>query len=137
MIFYSCVHCELSVRDVSNATVSICEPLSKLIFISFEMIGSLNNLLGNDIVKIAKAIRDAHGKDAETGERKWAREEEKIILKQHRYSSAHTRCTIYLYFSIMNLNYVFYDCKTKACTTCSFRSTFIHTVKSFKDSLLL
>ena len=27
-----------------------------------------NNLLGNDIVKIAKAIRDAHGKDTETGD---------------------------------------------------------------------
>ncbi len=27
-----------------------------------------NNLLGNDIVKIAKKIRDAHSKDAETGE---------------------------------------------------------------------
>ena len=27
-----------------------------------------NNLLGNDIVKIAKAIQDAHGKDAETGD---------------------------------------------------------------------
>ena len=27
-----------------------------------------NNLLGNDVVKIAKDIRDAHSKDAETGE---------------------------------------------------------------------
>ncbi|WP_051688361.1 hypothetical protein [Butyrivibrio sp. AE2032] len=116
-----------------------------------------NNLLGNDIVKIAKAIRDAHGKDAETGdattpvddildsfeELKTAdnvtqaqmvmysklfkinftkmdpyefktftdilqrysdlckpvkgngtREEEKIILKQHRYSRSYPRCTI-------------------------------------------
>lgn len=27
-----------------------------------------NNLLGNDIVKIAKELRDAHSKDAETGD---------------------------------------------------------------------
>lgn len=27
-----------------------------------------NNLLGNDIAKIAKDLRDAHGKDADTGE---------------------------------------------------------------------
>lgn len=27
-----------------------------------------NNLLGNDIVKIAKDLREAHGKDADTGE---------------------------------------------------------------------
>ena len=27
-----------------------------------------NNLLGNDIVKIAKDIRTAHGKDSETGD---------------------------------------------------------------------
>ncbi|MCR5778595.1 MAG: hypothetical protein K6G84_14440 [Lachnospiraceae bacterium] len=27
-----------------------------------------NNLIGNDVVKIAKDIRDTHSKDAETGE---------------------------------------------------------------------
>ena len=33
----------VSFRDI-NTTVSICDPSSKLIFISFEMIGSLNSM---------------------------------------------------------------------------------------------
>ena len=37
-----------------------------------------NNLLGNDIVKIARDIRAAHRKDSETGEGNWPRQREKI-----------------------------------------------------------
>lgn len=68
-----------------------------------------NNLLGNDIVKIAKAIRDAHGKDAETGDATTQVDDILDSFEELKTADNATQAQMVMYSKLFKINFTKMD----------------------------
>ena len=68
-----------------------------------------NNLLGNDIVKIAKAIRDAHGKDAETGDATTPVDDILDSFEELKTADNATQAQMVMYSKLFKINFTKMD----------------------------
>ena len=68
-----------------------------------------NNLLGNDIAKIAKDLRDAHGKDADTGEQITPVEDMLGAFDELRKADNATQAQMVMYSKLFKINFTKMD----------------------------
>ncbi len=68
-----------------------------------------NNLLGNDIVKIAKAIRDAHSKDAETGDATTPVDDILDSFEELKTANNATQTQMVMYSKLFKINFTKMD----------------------------
>jgi transcriptional regulator with XRE-family HTH domain len=68
-----------------------------------------NNLLGNDIAKIAKDLRDAHGKDADTGEQITPVEDMLGTFDELRKADNATQAQMVMYSKLFKINFTKMD----------------------------
>ena len=68
-----------------------------------------NNLLGNDIVKIAKAIRDAHAKDAETGDTTTPVDDILDSFEELKTADNATQAQMVMYSKLFKINFTKMD----------------------------
>ena len=64
-----------------------------------------NNLLGNDISKIAKDIRDAHGKDADTGDQTTPVDDLNETIKSVKDADDATKAQLAIYGKMLKINF--------------------------------
>lgn len=68
-----------------------------------------NNLLGNDVVKIAKDIRDAHSKDAETGETTTPVDDILDSFEELKTADNATQAQMVMYSKLFKINFTKMD----------------------------
>ena len=68
-----------------------------------------NNLLGNDIAKIAKDLRDAHGKDAETGDRTTPVDDMLDTFEELKTGGSSTHAQMVMYSKLLKINFTKMD----------------------------
>ena len=68
-----------------------------------------NNLLGNDIVKIAKDLRDAHGKDADTGDPITPVEDMLSTFDELQKADNATQAQMVMYSKLFKINFTKMD----------------------------
>ena len=68
-----------------------------------------NNLLGNDIVKIEKNIRDAHSKDAETGEATTPVDDILDSFEELKTADNATQAQMVMYSKLFKINFTKMD----------------------------
>ena len=68
-----------------------------------------NNLLGNDIAKIAKDLRDAHGKDADTGDQITPVEDMLETFDELRKADNATQAQMVMYSKLFKINFTKMD----------------------------
>ena len=68
-----------------------------------------NNLLGNDIVKIAKDLREAHGKDADTGDQITPVEDMLGTFDELRKADNATQAQMVMYSKLFKINFTKMD----------------------------
>jgi hypothetical protein len=68
-----------------------------------------NNLLGNDIVKIAKDIRTAHGKDSETGDQITPVDDMLGTLEELKKADNSTQAQMVMYSKLFKINFTKMD----------------------------
>ena len=68
-----------------------------------------NNLLGNDIVKIAKGIREAHSKDAETGDMTTPVDEILDSFEELKTADNATQAQMVMYSKLFKINFTKMD----------------------------
>ena len=68
-----------------------------------------NNLLGNDIVRIAKDIRDAHNKDAETGEATTPVDDILDSFEELKTADNATQAQMVMYSKLLKINFTKMD----------------------------
>ncbi len=68
-----------------------------------------NNLLGNDVVKIAKDIRDAHSKDAETGEATTPVDDILDSFEELKTADNATQAQMVMYSKLFKINFAKMD----------------------------
>ena len=68
-----------------------------------------NNLLGNDIVKIAKDLREAHGKDADTGDQITPVEDMLGAFDELRKADNATQAQMVMYSKLFKINFTKMD----------------------------
>ena len=70
---------------------------------------SFNNLLGNDIAKIAKGLREAHGKDADTGEQITPVDDMLGTFDELRKADNATQAQMVMYSKLFKINFTKMD----------------------------
>ena len=68
-----------------------------------------NNLLGNDIVKIAKDLREAHGKDTDTGDQITPVEDMLGTFDELRKADNATQAQMVMYSKLFKINFTKMD----------------------------
>ncbi len=89
----------------------ICEMTKNPEFFNFlsDMEIYVDNLLGNDIVKIAKDIRDAHGKDAETGDMTTPVDDILDSFEELKTADNATQAQMVMYCKLFKINFTKMD----------------------------